>query len=388
MNVRLDASFPSSAEGTGDAGQKTLLDKEASVREESKHGTLFLFLVNGYAAFLVFLFQLISLEAIFSIILCIGLTIITYYQTEDNLAWNGGIMNWTLVSFAIVTPMAASIGMAFTRRESALQYLASIRATLMELYGAHALWDWSLSGKDNSGRIGSSVDWEDHSDKVLTEIIAIGYELQRALTLPSASRARHRMTGSGRNEAHELSEVSRLLFNSLVLRMGRLTIYAEILKHEGMPGNEASRVRQWERETMERLEFLRNIKTYRTPQALRSLCRIFSVFLPPFYAPYYAQMAREMNSMGIAISFSILTSLALTALFESLCQMEDPFFGHLTLDGIDCDNELRVRYVEQLLIMRSLYYPNAPPVESKVDLMDQKPPDSSHSKPRILNDGH
>jgi hypothetical protein len=389
MNARLDASFPSSDEGTGDAGQKSLREKEASAREESKHSTLFLFIINGYAAFLVFLFHLISLETVFSIILCIVLTIVTYYQTEDNLSWNGGIMNWTLLSFAIVTPMAASLGMAFTRRESALQYLASIRATLLELYGAHAVWDWSLSGKDNSGRIGSSVDWQDHSDKVLTEIIAIGYELERALTLPSASRARHRMTGFGRNEACELSEVSRQLSNSLALRMGRLTIYAEILKHEGLPGNEASRMRQWERETVERLEFLRNIKTYRTPQALRSLCRIFSVFLPPFYAPYYAQMAREMNSLGIAISFSILTSLALTALFESVSQMEDPFVGHLTLDGIDCHNELRVIYNEQLLIMRSLYYPHAPPFETKVDVMDRKPTDNGrdHGKPRIFNDG-
>ena len=61
---------------------------------------------------------------------------------------------------------------------------------------------------------------------------------------------------------------------------------------------------------------------YRTPQGLRSFGRLFSMLLPPFYAPYYAQLAHDVNSLGIAITFAIFTALALTSLFETISQME------------------------------------------------------------------
>lgn len=92
----------------------------------------------------------------------------------------------------------------------------------------------------------------------------------------------------------------------------------------------------------EAIEKLRTIKLYRTPQGLRSFCRLFSVFLPPFYAPFYAQLAHELNSLGTAIAFAIITSIALTALFETVNQMEDPFQNGFTLDGIDVYNELDI----------------------------------------------
>jgi hypothetical protein len=83
-------------------------------------------------------------------------------------------------------------------------------------------------------------------------------------------------------------------------------------------------------------------------------------------------MARDMNSLGMGIVFSILTSLVLTALFESLTQMEDPFVGRLTLDGIDCHNELKVIYFDQLLNRRSLFFPSAPPFDNKNDMLNRK----------------
>ena len=64
------------------------------------------------------------------------------------------------------------------------------------------------------------------------------------------------------------------------------------------------------------------MKNYRTPQALRSFARLFSVFLPPFYAPYFAQLAYDLNSLPMGITFAIVTSIALTSLFESIYQME------------------------------------------------------------------
>lgn len=98
------------------------------------------------------------------------------------------------------------------------------------------------------------------------------------------------------------------------------------------------------------------IKKYRTPQALRSFARLFTVFLPPFYAPFYGQMAKDLESLAFAIAFSVLTSIALTSLFESISQMEDPFTGKVALDGIDVGKELQENFQEQLLCYRAYHF--------------------------------
>ena len=108
---------------------------------ESRHSTLFLFLINGYAAFSILFLHLILLETIFSALLSVSMTIVTYYKTEDKSAWDGSAMEWILLPFAIVTPMSALLGMAFTWRKSALRFMAIIQSSLVELYSTHAVWD-------------------------------------------------------------------------------------------------------------------------------------------------------------------------------------------------------------------------------------------------------
>ena len=289
-------------------------------------------------------------------------------------------MDFVLLSFAVVTPMSASLGMAFVRREQALTRINVIRASLVELYSAHSIWDWENVKKPGSGkRHCTTVDWLAHSDGVLYEMLTIEDELGRFLTLPNATRARHRITSYGRHEAEELTRVSTQLFDNLLWRMGRLSLYCEVLKREGLPGNEASRMRQWERFILEAMEGLRIIKFYRTPQALRSLCRLFSVFLPPFYAPLYAQLAMDLDSLGTAITFSVMTSLALTALFESLSQMEDPFLSQQSLDGIDVPRETHLIGHELKLLRNQLFYRNAPPYQH--DAQQQDEPDTNDIGP-------
>lgn len=105
------------------------------------------------------------------------------------------------------------------------------------------------------------------------------------------------------------------------------------------------------------------IKLYRTPQALRSFARLFTVCLPPFYAPSYAEIAKQLGSLAAGILFSVLTSLALTALFETVSQMEDPFCGHVSLDGIDVDSELNSSFSVHCLTMRSHFFRDAGPFD-------------------------
>jgi hypothetical protein len=103
------------------------------------------------------------------------------------------------------------------------------------------------------------------------------------------------------------------------------------------------------------------VKMYRTPQALRSFARLFTVLLPPFYAPAFAQVAIDTDSLGIGIVNGIIVALALTGLFLSLEALEDPFTAFLALDGIDVREEFEVLYFAQLIHTRDLVFPCAPP---------------------------
>lgn len=141
----------------------------------------------------------------------------------------------------------------------------------------------------------------------------------------------------------------------------------EILKAEGLPPNEATRIRQWERFLSCDIEQLIMIKQYRTPQALRSFARLFTLFLPPFYAPYYGQLAVALDRLTYVIVFSILTLVALTSLFESMSQMEDPFVGH-RLDCIDLTGELREDFVIKLFDIHNHHLRTAPPFAMPDDL--------------------
>ena len=78
-------------------------------------------------------------------------------------------------------------------------------------------------------------------------------------------------------------------------------------------------------------------------------------------------MAKDLNSLGTAITFSILTAIALTSLFESISQMEDPFVGIIALDGIDVTNDLRVEFRQELLDWREELFPNGKAFEMPED---------------------
>ena len=55
------------------------------------------------------------------------------------------------------------------------------------------------------------------------------------------------------------------------------------------------------------IENLRMIKTYRTPQTLRSFARIFTTLMPPFFAPAYAQLAINAGSLAMGVTFAVIT---------------------------------------------------------------------------------
>jgi hypothetical protein len=353
-------------------------------REISSHGAFFTFLWDIYSAVSVFVAMLLNYESVFGCLVTVGATLLAYYLVEDHDAdWNGNLPT-VLLSFAVITPLSASITMAFTRRETTLKSLASFRSASYNLYVAHASWDWGEcnKGKGRRGCIENSddminvygesssnginldekkaIDWTNHSDETLRQLINLSDSLCQYLTLPTSTRARHRVTTKGGQEAKTVLSAGRSLFTLNVSgRMIMISQLCEALKYRGLPGNEASRIRQWENFMTNAMEDLRVVKEYRTPQALRSFARLFTIFLPPFYAPSYVQVARDSDSLALGICLGIVTSIALTGLFECVRQLEDPFVSHVTLDGVDVKEELCVLMYQELMLARKVLYPEA-----------------------------
>ena len=98
--------------------------------------------------------------------------------------------------------------------------------------------------------------------------------------------------------------------------------------------------------------------------------------------------------MGIA--FSIITALGLTALFESLQVLEDPFVGFLALDGIDVREEFQVLLWHSLVRKRRDLFPDAPsyPIKRRGALtdtmanVDKTAENMLHAPPSVLSFKH
>lgn len=63
-------------------------------------------------------------------------------------------------------------------------------------------------------------------------------KLPRLLTLPNGSRARHKVTASGKKESIRTHAIHMRLSESIVSRFGGLAELCEVLKREGLPPNE------------------------------------------------------------------------------------------------------------------------------------------------------
>jgi hypothetical protein len=223
-----------------------LLGKEKTVEEiedEARDGAMAnpykILYFSNLAAFKVMGVYLITLETIISTIFTVGLTLYWYFAYEGDVTWTGTGLNFILLAFTITSAVTTALGMAFTRRERALINIAEFRSFSHHLLLAHLLWDW----KDNGGRAGANVDWVEHCDAVMAQLIAIGDELARFLTLPSTSRSRNRMTNSGRMEAQKTSEAAHYLTESMgTQRMTRLILYSERLMKLGLEIGEVARI--------------------------------------------------------------------------------------------------------------------------------------------------
>ncbi|CAB9526641.1 protein Hydra magnipapillata [Seminavis robusta] len=284
-------------------------------------------ILSIWASFKVLFIYLVTIETYIALAGSIGMTCYWYFTHKDNTTWDGGGLSWVLVGFAVVLPMSNLVKMGFGRREEALKILASLRSCQTMLYHAHALWDWDKG----NGRANADLDILAHCDELLDTMYVGGEALVRFLTLPTSTLTRHQVTYHGQQEAHRTLDVAVQLYDVFASRqMVKYTKLAERIKRAGLSGT------------------------------LRSFARVFTICLPAFYASTFAQLAIEIQSLGMGIAMAVITTLCLTSLYESILVMEDPFVAFLVLDGISIHEELML-HNQQVLTAREEIFPDAAP---------------------------
>lgn len=340
-------------------GEIPLEVDENYARSKVEQRPLLLVIIDYYSSLKILLCYLISLSSLITIGLSVGMTLYWYERMQNDKSIDPPGLDWVLLSFVLITPLSVTICLVFRRREDALIEIAKFRPLAYQLFLSHCIWDWGVPPK---GKAAVDIDWVEHANDVLRELIAIGDELCRFLTLPTMSRCRHRMTTSGRREAARTAAVAYKLYDSLYSRrFVRLARLSERLKLAGLGPGETSRMRQYEQKMGECIERLRMIKMYRTSQTLRTFSRIFTIILPPFFAPMYAKLAVKEQSLAVGIFCAVITALCLHALFEGTEILEDPFVAFVTLDGIDVREEFQVLHWQQLVSARDAIFPNEKP---------------------------
>lgn len=351
-----------------ETGLKAFLrTSETKARNNAESRIWRLFWYDGIAAILVILKHLITIESCVSAILSSITTWILYTYHAD---WDargdgekpqsyGKSMSFLILTFFIIMPITTLLRLTYQRRELSLQHICKLKACAMAIYQCHATWTWNY--KDGAKQLNRL----EHSDDCLQLLIDFGDTITRFLTLPMTGYPRHRELNKGRHEEELTMAAAYSLFETAIGEYGtKLGLLTERMKECGFSASESSRVRQSERMLLEAAEYLREGKLYRTPQSMNALIIVFAVIGPAFYAPMFAQIGHEVGTVWFGVVYAAIISLAITALYEAVKLMEDPFVCYISIDGIDVYEELSIVYYFQLLRARSTIFPDAPPFGS------------------------
>jgi hypothetical protein len=289
-------------------------------------------LLDLYASILFSKRFLFSFDLLLNFAVTIMSTILCYFYLPLHFSLS---MSWRLLSITLVMPMITSTMIIFDRREFALQQIRIFRGRAYQLYQAHASWAPLPAHLRNNKDVSPDTYWLDHSDEVLSLLLLLGRDMYRYLTLPTFSRARHRVTAIGRREAKMITQAGYPLYQTCLVQR------TEVLKRAGLELPETIRIRDWERMLTTSMEQLRLIKTYRSPQALRSFGRVYTFILPPLYGPSYIKLVRHFHSSAgsrgeiwIGICFGLIVAYTATAIFEMNNDLEDPFITNFEEDTV------------------------------------------------------
>ncbi|OQR87512.1 hypothetical protein ACHHYP_08701 [Achlya hypogyna] len=285
--------------------------------------------LDMYSAFAVFWYHLITFETVVVFFNTVVATTAYYYvdQWGDPPFLFNYNLSWTLVTFAIISPIIMQTQQAYNRRESALLLIAETKALMLNYYMAHLQW---IKPEKQAAVPLALVD----RSRLLVR--GIMYELCELLSLPTVTRGRHRFTRHGQRECDDQQDRQHLLRSRIAVGLRHLHAQVRDLKTQGLTEGEASRLYQYLWMIHSRVLSLINIKNYRTPQATRSFTKVFVHILAFFYGPYYVNVAKgdgktQHTNFGFALCFAVLTNLMIIGVLNAEEALEDPFSG----DGLD-----------------------------------------------------
>jgi predicted membrane chloride channel (bestrophin family) len=163
-----------------------------------------------------------------------------------------------LIGIAIVFPIVFSINAAYRRREEALGYFASLKASAVSLFYAHRDW--------------ITEDNPEHSPRMKELIERLLHSIYICLT-------------SRKSNAEHFKQVYALF--------SQISTSIEKIRKAGVSSTEISRGNQYLRYMMFDFERMRNIHIYRTPTALRAYSHVFLNSFPVLFAPLFAKLSTD-----------------------------------------------------------------------------------------------
>eukprot|EP00041_Stephanoeca_diplocostata_P027172 m.745202 g.745202 ORF g.745202 m.745202 type:complete len:411 (+) comp23127_c3_seq3:128-1360(+) len=306
---------------------------------------LYNFILDEYSTVILIARLLWTIETLFVSLIAIGSPIFFYYFRSDGDAVVYPL-SWTVVSFAVVFPLTMSLNGAFARREKGLEELAKLKTNILSIYFAHRFWDWTDGSDVTKGR--QARLRPKHADDARRVLLRLMRLIRLQLEAPIVSRARHHLTKSGRSHQERVLSRVHEVKTAIATHLQLIQLLCEEMKFAGLPGNEASRMRNNFSSMVQAYESLTMLKHYRTPLGLRVFARGYIAVTPIMFGPYYAAIAGvdtvdSNDTIGVGLAFtcvlSALTTLSMQGLFNIRLQLEDPFASGTSFDAIDISIE-------------------------------------------------
>jgi len=317
--------------------RKHFIDEEPETMWEMLKAEMRFTLVDLISSMKVYFVHTVNLEG-FLVVLNAVLVTLFFLEFEDSEMMHlASRLDFSILAFAVVFPLTYLLQQAFTRRESALVYVANFKSSLISIVIADLTWDFPVAETKKWG--GRATLPEDFNLRVRNSACEMAELVFQYLSLPIVTKGRNYIFGSYRKKQSQVNNVRNSIEKRLATLWVQLYDLVEVLKAHGMPGNESSRINQYLSFTQLHVNLLRNQKVYRTPQATRSFGRAYLIMLPWFFGPYFAFVAglgdTEETNKGFALALAAFTFLVLIGLINAGRLLEDSFleqgFDHINV---------------------------------------------------------
>ena len=138
--------------------------------------------------------------------------------------------------------MTFSLSEAFKRRERALVALSQLHAAIVSIYQGMRDWDWPASGALSGGR---ALLPPGFLEAARGELAALAAAQAAYLQVPIGSRVRNLLTAPGQAQAAAAAADEAAADAAIGRLFDAVSARVEVMKAAGLPGNEASRLRQY-----------------------------------------------------------------------------------------------------------------------------------------------